>query len=272
MPDLPVTPVGFQDGPTEAVNKRILFNDLVLTPEQLKKVFLFGVDLTDDDGNAFPEELLEFYIRAAQQWFETEIGGLKLCETQFTEVHDYRLGDYIQYSFIRLFKYPTQEVSKVSIQFPLTDNLLEFDPAWYRVESVGSQVNLFPTQGTFSSILLSQGGSFIPLIYSGIQFVPHVLHIEYKAGFKKGEVPTNILNVIGMKASLGPLNIAGDLIAGAGIATKSVSIDGISQSIGTTASATNAGYGARILQYEKQIKDQMGTLRNHHLGIQLVVA
>ena len=75
-----------------------------------------------------------------------------------------------------------------------------------------------------------------------------------------------------MKASLGPLNIAGDLIAGAGIATKSISIDGISQSIGTTASATNAGYGARIIQYDKQIKDQMATLRNYYLGMQMVVA
>jgi hypothetical protein len=163
-------------------------------------------------------------------------------------------------------------VNRVKIQFPLTEDLLEFDPTWYRIESASAQLNLFPTQGTFSSILLSQGGSFIPLVYSGIEYVPHVLHVDYDAGFKKGEVPHNILELIGMKAALGPLNIAGDLIAGAGIAQKTISLDGLSQSIGTTSSATNAGYGARILQYEKQIKAGMDKLRNHYLGLQMVVA
>jgi len=257
---------------TIAANKRVLQEDLVISPETLKSTFLFGVDLTDDDGNEFPDSMLEFYIRSAQQWFEAELGGLKLCEREYEEIHDYRLTDYIQYSFIKLFKYPAQEVTRVAVQFPLAQNLLEFDPSWYRVESVGSQVHLFPTQGTFSSILLSQGGSYIPLIYSGIEFVPHILHVTYKAGFKKGQVPHNILNLIGMKAAMGPLNIAGDLIAGAGIATKSVSIDGISQSIGTTSSATNAGYGSRLISYQKQIDSELNTLRNYFLGLQLVVS
>lgn len=267
-----ITPMKEAPDSTEAQNKRVLQDDLVISVEELKNIFLFGVDLTDDNGNEMPKELFEFYIRSAQQWFEVEVGGLKLCEREYPEIHDYRLTDYIQYSFIKLFKYPVQSVSEVAIQFPLSKNLLVFDPSWYRVESVGAQVNLFPTQGTFSSIILSQGGSYIPLIYSGIEYVPHVLHVTYKAGFKKGEVPANIKEVIGMKAALGPLNIAGDLIAGAGIANKSISIDGISQSIGTTSSATNAGYGARILQYEKQLKNDMSRLRNYYLGLQLVVA
>jgi hypothetical protein len=71
---------------------------------------------------------------------------------------------------------------------------------------------------------------------------------------------------------MGPLNIAGDLIAGAGIATKSLSMDGLSQSISTTASATNAGYGARILQYNKHIEESMKTLKAYYTGISMVVA
>jgi len=266
------TPILPAPDPEQAANKRILQEDLVMTADELKKIFLFGVDLTDDDGNPYPKELLEFYIKAAQQWLEVEIGGLKLCETTIPEQHDYRLTDYIQYSFIKLFRYPVQQVDQVAIQFPLSKNLLVFDSTWYRTESAGAQINLFPTQGTFSSIILSQGGSYVPLVYSGIEFVPHVMHVQYQAGFKKGQIPANILNIIGMKAALGPLNIAGDLIAGAGIATKSISIDGISQSIGTTASATNAGYGARILQYEKQISAEIPKLRDYYLGLQLVTA
>jgi hypothetical protein len=256
----------------EAVNKRILTDDLVITPEQLKQIFLFGVDMTDDDGNPFPEEMFSFYIKAAQDWLQTEIGGLILCETEFHELHDYRLTDYVQYSFIKLFKYPVQDVAEVAVQFPLSVNILKFDPTWYRTESVGGQVNLFPTQGTFSSIVLSQGGSYIPLIYSGLEHVPHIMHVDYTAGFKCGKCPMDIVEIVGMKAASLVMNIAGDLIAGAGIASKSLSLDAVSQSINTTASATNTGYGARILQYEKHMKRHISRLRNHYLGLQMVVA
>lgn len=70
-----------------------------------------------------------------------------------------------------------------------------------------------------------------------------------------------IIKAIGLLAAISPLDIAGDLIAGAGIGSFSVGVDGLSQSIGTTASATSAGYGARIISYQKQLKDLMGMLR-----------
>ena len=244
-----------------------------MTPAELRELFLFGVDLTDNDGNPMSDALMEFYIRSAQSWLEVQIGGIRLCKTVIEdEKHDYRLGDYVQYSFIKLFRYPVLSVEKVAVQFPLSQDTLTFDPTWYRAESVGAQVNLFPTQGTFSSIILSQGGSYIPLVYSGIDYVPHVMVVSYTAGYEKGTFPPLLKQMIGLKAAQGPLNIAGDLIAGAGIAAKSISLDGLSQSISTTSSATNAGYGARILQYEKQIKEELKNLRNYYTGLQMVVA
>lgn len=257
---------------TLAVNQREPQNDLIISAKEVRELFLFGVDLTDDSGNEMSDRLIEFYIRSAQDWLQVKIPGIQLCPKLIEEWHDYRLTDYITYNFIKLFRYPTIDVENVSIQFPLSENILDFDPSWYRTESVGSQVNLFPVQGTFSSIVLSQGGSYIPLVYSGIEYVPHMIRVRYTAGFKKGEVPNNLKEIIGMKAAMGPLNIAGDLIAGAGIASKSISLDGLSQSVSTTSSATNSGYGARIGQYEKQIKDMLMDLKNHHLGFQMVTA
>jgi len=74
------------------------------------------------------------------------------------------------------------------------------------------------------------------------------------------QVPADVLDAIGNFASRNALNIAGDLIAGAGIASKSVSQDGLSQSINTTSSATNSGYGARIIQFEKYLAALMPSL------------
>lgn len=77
-----------------------------------------------------------------------------------------------------------------------------------------------------------------------------------------------ILKAIGLIAAITPLDIAGDLIAGAGIAQFSVGIDGLSQSVATTSSATNSGYGARIGSFQTQLKQVMSQLRGKYRMLQ----
>ena len=63
-----------------------------------------------------------------------------------------------------------------------------------------------------------------------------------------------------------------DLIIGAGIANQSVSIDGVSQSIGTTQSAMYGGASARIQQYTDDInKVILPALRQKFGGLRMVV-
>ena len=74
-------------------------------------------------------------------------------------------------------------------------------------------------------------------------------------------MPMDLINLTGKLASFGPLGIAGDLILGAGIASQSIGVDGLSQSISSPSSATNAGYGARIIQYQKEIKEAIPRIK-----------
>ena len=78
-----------------------------------------------------------------------------------------------------------------------------------------------------------------------------------------------LIKAISLLAAISPLDIAGDLIAGAGIANFSVGVDGLSQSIGTTSSATNAGYGARIISYQKQLKELMRILKAKYRSVNI---
>lgn len=259
---------------TAAFNKRpvIKQNQMVMTAEELRDRYLFGVDLTDDEGNSYTKKNIEFQIRSAQNWLQKELPGVLLFETDIVnERHDYYMADYVSYNFIKLFRYPVQDVSSLSMQFPLNKQTLKFDPEWYRAESVGAQVQLVPTAGTFSNILLTQGGSFLAQFYNGMQNVPSVWSVDYKAGFPKGEIPEDIQNIIGLKASIMPMNIAGDLIAGAGIASKTIGLDGLTQGITTTASAENTGYTANIKQREKEIKSMLDGLKEFYLGLQMQV-
>jgi len=74
-------------------------------------------------------------------------------------------------------------------------------------------------------------------------------------------VPADIKHCVGLKAGLLPLDVAGDLIAGAGVANYSIGADGVHQSLGTTSSATNSGYGARRLAFERELKALLPALR-----------
>lgn len=244
----------------------------ILTVPELKQRYLFGLDLTDDAGNEFPEAAYQHYILTAIRWLEHEL-DISILPTTCVEKHDYYVRDYNAFSMLQLDLYPVISVEAFRVQYPSGQNVVVWPEEWWRINHAEGHIQIVPTAGTLSELLVGQGGSFLPAIYGGLGYLPQLFEIAYTAGFEEGRIPRNLIDVIGMFASMGPFNIFGDLIAGAGIANTSLSIDGLSQTIGTTSSATNAGYGARITQYSKQIKTQIPTLRSYYKRVaRMVVA
>lgn len=101
--------------------------------------------------------------------------------------------------------------------------------------------------------------------------IPDYWDFQYITGFDLDHMPMDLINLTGKLATFGPLGIAGDLILGAGIANQSIGVDGLSQSIGSTSSPTNAGYGARILQYSREIKETVSRIKLIYDEIKSVV-
>lgn len=91
--------------------------------------------------------------------------------------------------------------------------------------------------------------------------IDNALQQDLSITWKVDTLPSDIVRAVALKASMLTLDVAGDLIAGAGLASVSTSMDGLSQNINTTASATNSGYGARVLQFTKEYKELIATLR-----------
>lgn len=243
----------------------------ILTVEQLKARYFFGTDLTAPDGTPLSDAVFEHYILSAIRWFEHEL-DIPILPTSFSELHDYYRGDYNSFNFIQLDNYPLICVDEFKVQYPSGQSVVVFPNEWLRINPASGQIQVVPTAGTLSEVLVGAGGSFLPAIYNGLDYLPQLFNLTTVAGFEPGKVPRNIIDIIGMAASLGPYGIFGDLIAGAGIANLSLSMDGLSQTIGTTSSATNAGYGARIIQYTKQIKDQIPVLKRYYKGTRMIVA
>jgi hypothetical protein len=80
-----------------------------------------------------------------------------------------------------------------------------------------------------------------------------------------------LVDFVGLVASLLPLDTAGDLIIGAGISSQSLSMDGLSQSISTTSGVENSGYGARAVQYGKRIESITKQLTRHYRPMNIAV-
>jgi len=242
----------------------------ILTPQELKDFYLFGLDLTNDAGEPFPDTLYRFYIRYAVDWLEKEL-DINLIVRTFEERQDFIKQDYYHYMELHLDEVPVIQVEEIRLVLPTEQEVIKFLPEWIQVMEPAGQVHILPGSGQISVITLGQTGAWLPLIYGWTDFIPNVFRIKYQAGFPKGKVPPVLKELVGKKAAFGPLNIAGDLLGGAGIASQSISLDGLSQSFNTTSSATNAGYGARLLQYEKEIKAIIPLLRNDFHPVNMVV-
>ena len=266
----------------------------LISIDELKTFYLFGLDLTNDLGEPYPDSLFAFWIKNAVSWLERKLDIPILPVTILEERHDYFRDDYDNYIYIQLNRYPLISIEEVKMVLPGEQVVQVFEQDWVHPERHSGQLQLVPGTGTAGSILLGASGAWIPFIYGNNKFIPDAFRVRYTAGFGQyppgswgfapgsnppsvshpdpqlDRYPDIIKELIGKIASFGPLNIAGDLLGGAGIASQSVSIDGLSQNFNTTSSATSAGYGARLIQYNKEIKDQIPTLYRHYHGARVI--
>ena len=115
----------------------------------------------------------------------------------------------------------------------------------------------FSSQAVYSSVYPIWG-------YSS-STIPNYFTTTYITGMQS--VPRDILDAVGKMATISAANVLGDVVLGAGIASSSLSIDSLSQSISTTQSATSSGMGARIIQYLKELDKELPALRDKYLGV-----
>lgn len=240
---------------------------LVISVAELWELFLYGIKIQGGEGSNFSDESMRFYLVAAQREIENYY-NLKFIKQLADQTITYCRTDYWQTFPILQTNYPVREplsmigmLNKMEqIVYPQGWLFCEYDTLMGQGKR---RISVVPTGSSTrgnAEIILTGITSQVGM--QRFNMIPDYWRIQYITGWDVDQMPMDLINVVGMVASFGPLGIAGDLILGsAGIASQSLSIDGLSQSISTTASATNAGYGARLIQYEKQIKETTGRLK-----------
>ena len=306
----------------------------IATPSWLKTNYLYGIDLTDDTGTAFPDSLYLHAIDSAISTVEAEFDIDLRGPTKRVERYDTHSQHGISWFLLHLQHKPLVSVDSLNIQFanfPQADLPVE----WVQVaDSITSQVQILPGPEALANTAFSGGVPFVGI--QGIMFrdyTPLWWKYSYTTGFEHDlagtvdidvsgvvtgtdttfvtpslaaaktpatvrpgdwvrvsgtdsvfrvksassdtkitlssygdgvvsgktltllKYPSDILDCVGLVASMLPLDTAGDLIIGAGISRLNVGVDGLHQEIQTTSGVENSGYGARALQYRRRLKD-----------------
>lgn len=266
---------------------------LLVTSDDLRYDQLFGNPLiAEADSQYFTDEQLLDYARQSISWLEmilnihilprriryqpqiddfgNEIIRADINDTDFisrmtplqkTQLYlqetgySYKSIAVRQECFIRLRHRPLRKVLTANFVNPFNrTTILDLMP--FRVEKKG-----FSSRVNFVLSRINSGN--IPATYRWQDFIfggkqrggVNRFLIDYETGYENcQDVPIEFRYIILKFAACLLMNTYGDGKLSA-IANRSVSLSGVSESIGTTLSATSAAFGARIIQYQKEIKE-----------------
>jgi hypothetical protein len=254
--------------PTQAFKFVIPKNEnIVISPSELLEIYFFGIPMKTQDGKQMADHVIKTYIRSAQEEVEGYL-NIKINKQVIEERRDFNREDYRDWGFVRT-SYPVVE------PLSLIGNINDVQQVLYPVEWLSARTSSDGI-GHFRNLYLVPSGTkaaqysgITPHVgYFGAAHIPQYWKVRYCTGFES--VPADILNIIGKMASINLFHIMGDLILGAGIASQSIGIDGLSQSISTTSSATNAGYGARVTGYLDDLKIGLPRLKAKYDGFEMI--
>ena len=251
-------------------NKGLIFNE-----KEILALYFYGIDIVNRQGTELSRDVIEFYVRAAQEEIEKFL-TIKLKRQKISEKSDYFRNEFNSRGFIKT-RFPVDVPVKVDGY--LGDQLqISYPQNWLTVNQTGDtpttrQIVIVPNTNfaNLSSSTAVYAGAIIPFssLVNNDQ-IGSYFHVDYITGFRFTNIPFDLINAVGKLSSIGLFNVLGDIVLGqAAVASYSLSIDGLSQSIGTTSSATNSAFGARIINYQKEIKDTMNKLKGVYKGITL---
>lgn len=276
-----------------------------INPHNLKSLYLRGlvhlfVDRPIHEGDKptpWPDEVFWWAISKGIERIE-EGANVSVMPRKRTEFHDYILGDYIQFAFVKLWFPPVHAVTKVSAIYPVTgspsglefnaeteNTIFDFPPEWFRLYPSG-QLHIVPTQGTLSQVLLGRGGSYLPMIYGTLTYLPQLWRVEYIGGFHNTDVPFIVADAIFKAAAVQLLTTLSDTLRPPGVTSMATNFDGLSRSYSfENGGGRNAAlFSSRISAYNTELygspedsgTHQTGgmikTIRDRYMGINMAVA
>ena len=277
---------------------------LLVSPDELRYDELFGNDLIAEANSQFiTDDQLNDYARLAIGYMEKELNidilprrirfddpvgadGNRVARTEIQVAdtaylaemtakqqaklyirelgYDYRLVAARNTMFIKLRRRPVRDLLTASFVDPFFANeIINLMP--YRIVKKSFSGQCKFRYRNFGGGIAAPGRLWDIYYYNRYyKDQPDIYQIDYETGYTNCvEVPEDIRYITKKVAAITLMNIYGDGKLSA-IASRSVSLNSVSESINTTLSATSAAFGARILDYRKEIKSWFAQNRSKY--------
>lgn len=243
-----------------------------LTVQDIKNRYLSGIPLPE----SITEEQLNFFLQSSISDLENFL-GVKVFKTIIKEDRDFFMDDWRQWGFIKT-TYPV--FCPIKLEGYLGNvKQISYPRAWLSSRRTNDNKNysrllhIVPTTSSTHSEAFAYSGIVPQTGYFGSKQIPNYWKIEYVTGWNLP--PSEILDVIGMLCSVKILQPISDALmlgtvrkvvdqngnqvlqsngsnfggVGFGLSSKSISIDGLSQSYSSYVNGTTGVWGARLKQY-----------------------
>lgn len=241
---------------------------LVISAEELLARYFYGLNIKSTDGTIFSNVDIESYIQSAQnsveRWFDIIFSPCLIDEKLDYYRDDYENG----FPFFRT-SHPVRTIKNLIGILNGTEQI-KYPELWLQCRSSSKnryfrQFSIVPNGST------AQADANVILVGTfsqyGIRSFPHVANywtVQYESGYSIGQIPSELINLVGLISSLPLLALAGDIVLPTpGAASLSLSLDGLSNSV----SSKNSAYSERIKIYNEQIESTAKQLKNTFKGI-----
>lgn len=182
--------------------------------------------------------------------------------------------------FVHTNKRPILQVEKLYLEYN-GRKMYTYPSGWWKVYPLAGHIQVSPTPlmmtGGGAQPMLSPMMAMIGPVYSSTSptFSPQMIHVDYVAGMlprqragvaEEWEMPANLEKLVLKYAVKEIFQQWGRLILSPGIASRTLSMDGISETIGTTASAMYSAASADLAQIDKDIEVLTKELKKYYGG------
>ncbi len=217
----------------------------LLTPGQLVSRYLVGIPLmsgTKNPDTGKPDRItpamLTDYIEGAMSDAET-MCHIELMPAQIDERHPFDPQEFQSQGYLRLKHRPVASVESVAIAVSSGESIFTFNNEWIETGNLDQgQLNIMPLllmlrkggqdgQGTTA---MGTGNQYLT-VFGSNQWKGAILTVKYTVGYKDGNMPRPINNLIGTIAAMKVLSILAPTYARS--QGSSLSIGGMSQSVST---------------------------------------
>lgn len=274
----------YQEGNPKHIDLETIDNytleDYGFTVENVKEQLL-GINVVDPvTGKTLADSYYKRALNSAVASIEKKL-DIKILPQKKVESKDFYPSDFKSYNYIRMRYRPVLQVEQFSMRLN-GQGVIQYPSGWWKVNNLAGTISLMPTLGAsvpgYSPYGANVGTNYLtgqaPIMglptMSGTTTAPSLFQVGYIAGMlpqaregveEEWEMPVDLQFLVLKQAAKDVLEQFGRLLIGAGIASRTLSIDGMSESITTTQSAMYGGAAADIIQLNEDIDNLMVGLK-----------